>query len=86
MDYRTMHSDNVLPVAIRKSSLPRLSILLFVAITGVAAIIIISDAQTILDQAMETGQCLAGKGAKGLLETFRHFLHHVCRWIVNACG
>ncbi|WP_313651489.1 hypothetical protein [Pantoea sp.] len=81
-----MQSDKTLPVATRKRSLPRLSMLFFVVITGVAAIIIASDSHTILDQVMETGQCLTGKGARGFLETLRHFLHQACRWMVNVCG
>lgn len=80
------HHDETLSASVRKSSWPVLSMLIFTLIAGTMAIMMILDHRNSVNNALETGQCLAVEGAEGLLEMLRHFLHHAYRWIFKACG
>jgi len=63
-----------------------ISVLIFTLIAGVIAIMVILDHRNTVNNALETGQCLAEEGAEDLFEALRHFLHHAYRWIFRACG
>lgn len=63
-----------------------ISVLIFTLIAGALAIMMLLDHRNSVNNALETGQCLAGKGAEDLLEVLRHFLHHAYRWIFKTCG
>lgn len=80
------HRDETLSAAVRKSSWPVLSMLIFTLIAGAMAIMMILDHRNSVNNALETGQCLVGEGAESFLEVLRHFLHHAYRWIFKACG
>ena len=80
------HRDETLSASVRKSSWPVLSMLIFTLIAGAMAIMMILDHRNSVNNALETGQCLAVEGAETLLEMLRHFLHHAYRWIFKACG
>lgn len=62
------------------------SMLIFTLIAGAAAIMMLLEHRDSVNNALETGQCLAEKGAEDLMEVLRHFLHHAYRWIFKACG
>ena len=79
------HSEDTLPAA-RKSYQPALILLIFALIAGTAGIMMILDHRNSVNNALETGQCMAGEGAEDILEVLRHFLHHAYRWIFKACG
>ncbi|MFN2046004.1 hypothetical protein ACKVM6_00630 [Pantoea agglomerans] len=80
------HRDETLSASVRKSSWPVLSMLIFTLIAGAMTIMMILDHRNSVNNALETGQCLAVEGAESLLEVLRHFLHHAYRWIFKACG
>ena len=80
------HRDETLSASVRKSSWPVLSMFIFTLIAGAVAIMMILDHRNSVNNALETGQCLAVEGAETLLEMLRHFLHHAYRWIFKACG
>ncbi len=80
------HRDETLSASVRKSSWPVLSMLIFTLIAGAMAIMMILDHRNSVNNALETGQCLAVEGAESFLEVLRHFLHHAYRWIFKACG
>ncbi|GME31879.1 hypothetical protein CRM79_04245 [Pantoea agglomerans] len=80
------HSQDTLPAATRKNNQPALIVLIFTLIAGAVAIMMILDHRNSVNNALETGQCLAGEGAEDILEVLRHFLHHAYRWIFKACG
>lgn len=82
------HSQHTLPAAVRKNYPPALLLLIFMLIAGAGAVAImmILDHRNSVNNALETGQCLAGEGAENILEVLRHFLHHAYRWIFKACG
>ncbi|AVV37995.1 MULTISPECIES: hypothetical protein [Pantoea] len=82
------HSQDTLPAAARKNYQPALMVLIFTLIAGAGAVTImmILDHRNSVNNALETGQCLAGEGAEDILEVLRHFLHHAYRWIFQACG
>ncbi|MFV9669534.1 hypothetical protein [uncultured Pantoea sp.] len=83
------HSDQpevALSAATHKKGLTLISVLVIALIAGVVAIMMILDHRNAVNNALETGQCLAEEGAEGFLEMLRHFLHHAYRWIFKACG
>lgn len=80
------HRDDTLSASARKSSWPVLSMFIFTLIAGTVAIMMLLDHRNSVNNALETGQCLAVEGAESLLEMLRHFLHHAYRWIFKACG
>ncbi|KJH60081.1 hypothetical protein [Pantoea agglomerans] len=80
------HRDETLSASVRKSSWPVLSMLIFTLIAGAMTIMMILDHRNSVNNALETGQCLAVEGAESFLEVLRHFLHHAYRWIFKACG
>lgn len=86
MRRNTDHSENALPAVARKSDPPSLRVLVSVLIVAAVAIMLILYHRNPVNNALETGQCLAEKGARGLIELLRHFLHHAYRWIFRACG
>ncbi|WP_442796909.1 hypothetical protein [Pantoea vagans] len=80
------HSQDTLPAAARKNYQPAFCLLIFTLLVGAVAIMMILDHRNSVNNALETGQCLAEEGAEGFLEILRHFLHHAYRWIFKACG
>ncbi|KIC89022.1 hypothetical protein [Pantoea agglomerans] len=86
MRHNSDHRDDTLSASARKSSWPVLSMFIFTLIAGAVAIMMILDHRNSVNNALETGQCLAMESAESLLEMLRHFLHHAYRWIFKACG
>ncbi|KAF6668975.1 hypothetical protein HFD92_01760 [Pantoea sp. EKM101V] len=79
-------SDNALSATARKSNWRGLSLLTVILLAAAVAIIMILDHRNSVNNALETGQCLAEEGAENILGVLRHFLHHAYRWIFKACG
>ncbi|MDQ1214823.1 hypothetical protein [Pantoea anthophila] len=79
-------ADNALSATARKSNWPALSLLMVVLLAATLAIILILEHRNAVNNALETGQCLAEEGAENILGALRHFLHHAYRWIFKACG
>jgi len=86
MRQNSEHPDDALSASARKPGWPVLSMLIFTLIAGAVAIMMILDHRNSVNNALETGQCLAVEGADSFLEVLRHFLHHAYRWIFKACG
>jgi len=64
------------------SVLIMLSLLLVLTI----GIILILHHRDIVNNALDTGQCLVVRDVKGFFELLRHLLHQAYRWIFRACG
>ncbi|MFB6325262.1 hypothetical protein ACE8EZ_03965 [Pantoea deleyi] len=86
MRHHSDQPDDALSAATRKNALPLMSVLAFTLFVAVVAIMMIINHRNAVNNALETGQCLAEEGAEGFLEMLRHFLHHAYRWIFKACG
>lgn len=86
MRHNADHSEDALPAVTSKSDQTSLRVVVSVLIVGALAITLILYHRSSVNNALEIGQCLAEKGAKGLNELLRHFLHHAYRWIFKACG
>jgi len=81
MSHNSDHAEDTLSAAAPKSWLvPGVLLACAVAIIGFLV------HHNSMNNALETGQCLAEEGAESLLEALRHFLHHAYRWIFKACG
>ncbi|MGJ0479199.1 hypothetical protein [Pantoea agglomerans] len=85
MSQNSDHPEDALSVAAPKSRLAA-GVLIFMLIACAIAIMMILDHRNSVNNALETGQCLAEEGAEDFLEVLRHFLHHAYRWIFKACG
>lgn len=85
MSQNSDHPEDALSAAAPKSRLAA-GVLIFMLIACAIAIMMILDHRNSVNNALETGQCLAEEGAEDFLEVLRHFLHHAYRWIFKACG
>ncbi|MDF2043159.1 MULTISPECIES: hypothetical protein [unclassified Pantoea] len=85
-----MHQNSDHPEDALSATSPKnrfaVSMLIFTLIAGAAAIMMLLEHRDSVNNALETGQCLAEEGAEDLMEVLRHFLHHAYRWIFKACG
>ncbi|THB82918.1 hypothetical protein E1N66_18445 [Pantoea allii] len=85
MSHNSDHPEDAQSAAAPKNWLAA-GMLIFMLIACAIAIMMILDHRNSVNNALETGQCLAEEGAEDFMEVLRHFLHHAYRWIFKACG
>ncbi|SFN31405.1 hypothetical protein SAMN05428971_0978 [Candidatus Pantoea varia] len=85
MSHNSDHPEDAQSAAAPKNRLAA-GMLIFMLIACAIAIMMILDHRNSVNNALETGQCLAEEGAEDFMEVLRHFLHHAYRWIFKACG
>lgn len=85
MSQNSDHPEDAVSAAGPKSRLAA-GVLIFLLIVCAFTLMMILDHRVSVNNALETGQCLAEEGAEDFLEVLRHFLHHAYRWIFKVCG